>query len=48
MIKNTYSAPTTSNPTMLPNASVIDFLKRYSQSIEVLKGVKSKVVFDKN
>jgi hypothetical protein len=48
MIKNTYSVTATSNPTLLPNASVIDFLKRYSQSIEVLKGTKTKVVLDKN
>jgi hypothetical protein len=48
MIKNTYPTSPTSTTTLLPDPSVLQFLKAYSQSLEVLKGKKDRIFIGKN
>jgi hypothetical protein len=48
MIKNTYPAPSASNTTLLPDPRVLQFLKMYSQSLEVVKGKKASIFIGKN
>jgi hypothetical protein len=48
MIKNTYSANPTPATALLPDPSVLQFLKSYSQALEVLKGKKDKIFIGKN
>jgi hypothetical protein len=48
MIKNTYPATSTSNTTLLPDPRVLQFLKMYSQSVEVVKGKKASIFIGKN
>jgi hypothetical protein len=48
MIKNTYPATSASNTTLLPDPRVLQFLKMYSQSIEVVKGKKARIFIGKN
>jgi hypothetical protein len=48
MIKNPYSAQPTSSTTLLPDPSIVQFLKMYSQSVEVVKGLSTAVLVGKN
>jgi hypothetical protein len=48
MIKNTYSAPSTTNTALLPDPRVLQFLKLYSQSLELMKGKKASIFIGKN
>jgi len=48
MIKNTYSAQPTPSTSLLPDPSILQFLKMYSQSIEVIKGKTASILVGKN
>lgn len=48
MIKNTYSSNPNPTTNLLPNPSVLLFLKQYSQSVEALKGKKGSYLLAKN
>jgi len=48
MIKNTYPTHPKRTKSFLPNPQVLDFLKKYSASIEVLKGKKNIILIQKN
>jgi hypothetical protein len=48
MIKNTYPAQPTPSATLLPDPSILQFLKMYSQSLEVIKGKTASVFVGKN
>jgi hypothetical protein len=48
MIKNPYSAQPTSSTTLLPDPSILQFLKMYSQSLEVIKGKSASIIVGKN
>ena len=48
MIKNPYSAQPTSSASLLPDPSILQFLKMYSQSLEVIKGKSASILVGKN
>ncbi len=48
MIKNPYSEQPTSSATLLPDPSILQFLKMYSQSLEVIKGKSASILVGKN
>jgi hypothetical protein len=48
MIKNSYSAQPTTSATFLPHPSVLQFLKMYSKSVEVIKGKSASIIVGKN
>jgi hypothetical protein len=48
MIKNTYPAQPTPSATLLPDPSILQFLKMYSRSIEVIKGKNAAILVGKN
>jgi hypothetical protein len=48
MIKNTYPAPSTQTSALLPDPRVLEFLKLYSQSLEVIKGKRARILIGKN
>jgi len=44
MIKNTYPTTSTSSTNLLPHPNVLQFLKMYSSSLDVVKGKKTVVL----
>lgn len=48
MVQNNYSETLPQTQTLLPNQSVLDFLKMYSKSVEVKKSKNLVVLLGKN